>query len=139
MGKDSNLHGVQIKLAKEKGLKRGDPGWPECPKRRPLSESHKKAISKGRSRQILEDLMSDPSTPPSVRVQAAAKLLDKEEASLSTVDSTLKDVTEKMTEEQLVAKLRGLIEEDPTLVSKILGDSARGSEGPKLAKTGTET
>jgi len=83
--------------------------------------------------------MSDPSTPPSVRVQAAAKLLDKEEASLSTVDSTLKDVTEKMTEEQLVAKLRGLIEEDPTLVSKILGDSARGSEGPKLAKTGTET
>ena len=126
--------GVKYSEAKEKGLKPGDDGWPEAPKRSPMSKSHKRAISEAAVIRKLEDLMEN-SSSENVQLGAASKLLDKVVPTLSTVDSTVKDVTEKMTEEQLVARLRALIKEDPTLMSKILGDTARGSEGPKIAKT----
>ena len=119
----------QYKKARERGLSPGDPEWPQQAKTRPpMHERTKEKIRETKARNVLEELMRNPDTPPSVRVSAASKLLDKEEASLSTVDSTTRDVTEKMSEEQLIAKLRTLVENNPELMSKVMGDHARSSD-----------
>ena len=107
----------QYTIAREKGLKPGDPGWPkQKEKRRPMKEEVKEKIRETKARQVLEQLMADENTPPSVRVSAASKLLDKEEPTLSTVDATTRDET-KLTEEQLWTKLEALIENNPELMS----------------------
>lgn len=144
MANDSNLLGVQYREAQKKGLKKGDEGYPEFPKMRPHSEKHKERISAGKVIHHLQKLMEE-SSSETVQLGAASKLLDKVVPTLSSVDSTLKDTTEKMTEEQLVAKLRSLIKENPTLMSKVLGDNARGGGGIHEAgrsadqdKTGTD-
>ena len=119
----------QYVKARENGLNPGDPEWPkQAETRPPMHERTKQKISKTKARQVLEKLMNDKNAPPTVRVSAASKLLDKEEPSLSTVDANNRDVTEKMSEEQLIGKLRVLAENNPELMSKILGDNARGKE-----------
>lgn len=81
-----------------------------------MKEEVKEKIRETKARQVLEQLMADENTPPSVRVSAASKLLDKEEPTLSTVDATTRDET-KLTEEQLWTKLEALIENNPELMS----------------------
>ncbi len=124
----------QYAKAREQGLEPGDEGWPEQSKTRPpMLDKTKAKISATKAIQALEKIL-DEGKSESARVAAAGKLLDKVVPTLSSVDSTLVNKQENMNEEQLVARLRVLVESNPELVSKILGDSARGKNGIQEVK-----
>ena len=119
--------GNQYTIARQKGIKPGDPDWPKRLKKKPpLNDRSKALISAARVIQVLEKEMNDKDNPGATRVAAAKALFDKVMPSLSTVDAKTLIKTEKMSEEALVAQLRVLIENNPELTSKILGDAARG-------------
>lgn len=124
----------QYVKAKEQGLKPGDEGWPKQTETRvPMHQRTKEKISHTKRVQIgfekametLENVM-EKGKSESAQVQAAKAILERCVPNLSSVDSTNRDVTEKMSEEALVARLRVLIESNPELTSKILADNARG-------------
>ena len=122
----------QYLKARERGLSPGDANWPKQAKTRvPMHDRTKAKISATKAIQALERIM-DESDSDSAVVAAAGKLLDKVIPTMSSIDSTLIDKTEKMSEEALVSQLRTLIENNPELVSKVLGDNARG-KGIKAA------
>lgn len=116
----------QYVKAREQGLEPGDEGWPKQSETRPpMLEKTKAKISAAKAIAALERIIDEGKTESAV-VAAAGKLLDKVVPTLSSVDSTLVNKNEVMSEEQLIAKLRVLVENNPELVSKILGDNARG-------------
>lgn len=126
----------QYTEARKKGLKPGDEGWPQQKKkRRPMKEETKEKISQSMVIRGMQKMIDDPETPASVRATLYTKLLDKVVPTLSSVDSTIRDKTQAMDEEALVARLRTLIEANPSLASKVFGDHARQStEGIKEVK-----
>lgn len=126
--------GNQYTEAKKKGLKKGDAGWPKYSDRGPSHPHTKQAISQGMILRRLHQIIED--SPNETAVVAASRtLLDKIMPNLSAVDSTTRDLTEKMNEGELVSRLRQLIEDNPEMVSKILGDSARGKTLTEVKKS----
>jgi len=118
----------QYVKAKEQGLKPGDEGWPkQTDTRVPMHQRTKEKISHTKRVQIgfekametLEKVM-DEGKSESAQVQAAKAILERCVPNLSSVDSTNRDVTEKMSEEALISR------SNPELTSKILADNARG-------------
>jgi hypothetical protein len=126
----------QYTIARDAGLKPGDDGWPKQKEtRRPMKEETKEKISQSMVIRGMQKMIDDPDTPPTVRATLYTKLLDKVVPTLSSVDSTIRDKTAEMNEEALVARLRTLIEANPSLASKVFGDNARQSkEGIKEVK-----
>ncbi len=71
------------------------------------------------------------------QVQAAKILIDKGKPNLSSVDQTLHDAADEMTESELAAKIKAVVQKQPELLSKILGEIARqGREQPEDKETG---
>ena len=133
----------QYERAKEAGLKPGDEGWPkQTDTRVPMHQRTKEKISHTKRVQIgfekametLEKVMNEGKSE-SAQVAAAKAILERCVPNLSSVDSTNRDVTEKMSEAELVSRLRVLVESNPELTSKILGDAARGKPITEVKKT----
>lgn len=131
----------QYAKAREQGLKPGDDGWPtQAETRPPMHERTKAKISHTKRVQIAFDKamdalerVIDEGKSESAVVAAAGKVLDKVVPTMSSVDSTLVNKNENMSEEQLIARLRVLVESNPELVSKVLGDHARSNKQLKEA------
>jgi len=118
--------------AKEKGIKKGDPDWPQQAKeRRPMTAAAKIKFSETlqEKKAVMElNRILEESDNDDTKLKAIKLVLDKTVPTLSAVDQTVKDVTENMSEEAMIARLRELVTSNPELLSKILADNARGKE-----------
>ncbi len=78
-------------------------------------------ISATKAVQRLEKLIDNDEAPPMVHVAASKVVIDKAVPSLQAVQATIRSDTDTADENQLIARLQALIENNPQLADKLLG------------------
>lgn len=128
----------QYTEAREKGLEPGDEGYPQgsnqftTGKRTEHPEEVRSLMRASAAARYLNSVIEDPSKEDTVRLAATKIVLDKTVSSLSSVDQTVRNETDQMDEESLMAMLKAIVAANPALLSRLQAEIARSQAGANV-------
>lgn len=103
-----------------------------------LSDSWKEKISVSMLMNRLRDHIDGKVELESTQLKAIELILQRTVASLSSVEQTVHNADDQLTEEQLMAKFQALFEAHPGLLQRLLAMQARSKPGIAVQQTGDD-